>query len=315
MKPQELKYLVIFDVIMREKSITQAAARLSMTQPAVSNAVSRMRVLWKDELFVPDGRRIQPTTYANNLWEKVRDSLQNIKQTVEPDDFEANNAKRTFRVALPDIVLDSLWLDLRKLFEREASGLNLHAVPYTISRAKPMLDASEVDLVIGQSNRSLENVCTEHLFDTSYVCAMRKNHRLNKKRLTVEEFSLADHLLISLSGDTTSPTDQALQQLGLTRRVAITVNTFSSAIPIIKETDVIAILPTDLVYNELVNNEITVAHPPLDIPHSSISMLWHKRQSSDKGLIWLRNHIKRILIEQRAHKIETVLNAINSREK
>jgi DNA-binding transcriptional LysR family regulator len=312
MRPQELKLLVIFDVIMTEKSITQAAKRLSMTQPAVSNAVSRMRVLWNDELFVPDGRRIQPTTYANNLWGKVRDSLYNINQAIAPDEFEAKSAKRTFRIALPDIALNTLWLDLRKLFEKEAPGLNLHAVPYTIARTKPILDAADVDLVIGQSNRSLENICIEHLFDTSYVCVMRKGHPLTKKRLTVEEFSLAEHLLVSLSGDIASPTDQALQQRGLNRRIAFTVNSFSSAVPIIKESDLIAILPTDLIHNYLACGELAVSHPPLDIPHSSISMLWHKRQSADKGLIWLRKHIKQIFIKRRAHQVETVQNFINS---
>jgi DNA-binding transcriptional LysR family regulator len=311
MRPQELKLLIIFDVIMTEKSITQAAERLSMTQPAVSNAVAKMRVLWKDELLVPDGRKIQPTTYAKDLWEKVRDSLHNINHAIEPQVFEARSAKRTFRVALPDIALDTLWLDLRKLFEKEAPRLNLHAVPYTIACTKPMLDGADVDLVIGQSNRSLENICTDHLFDTSYVCVMRKDHPLTKKRLTVEEFSLAEHLLVSLSGDITSPTDQALQQLGLTRRVAFTVNKFSSAIPIIKETDLIAILPTDLIHNYLACNELVITHPPVTIPHSSISMLWHKRQSADKGLIWLRKHIKQIFIKRRTHQVEKVLNFID----
>jgi len=312
MRPHELKLLVIFDVIMTEKSITQAAERLSMTQPAVSNAVARMRVLWKDELLVPDGRKIQPTTYANNLWEKVRDSLHNINQAIEPENFEPRSAKRTFRVALPDIALDALWLDIRKLFEKEAPGLNLHAVPYTIACTKPILDGADVDLVIGQSNRSLENICSDHLFDTSYVCVMRKDHPLTKKLLTVEEFSLAEHLLVSLSGDIASPTDQALQQLGLTRRIAFTVNKFSSAVPIIKESDLIAILPTDLIHNYLACGELAIAHPPVDIPHSSISMLWHKRQSADKGLIWLRKHIKQIFIKRRTHQVEEVLNFIDS---
>ncbi|WP_088329355.1 LysR family transcriptional regulator [Lacimicrobium sp. SS2-24] len=311
MRPHELKLLVIFDVIMTEKSITQAAERLSMTQPAVSNAVSRMRVLWKDKLFVPDGRRIQPTTYANNLWGRVRDSLHNINQAIEPEEFEARTAKRTFRIALPDIAVDALWLELRKLFEKEATGLNLHAVPYTIAHTKPILDAADVDLVIGQSNRSLENICTEHLFDTSYVCVMRKDHPLTKKPLTVEAFSSAEHLLVSLSGDIASPTDQALQQLGLSRRIAFTVNSFSSAVPIIKESDLIAILPTDLIHKYLASGELAIAHPPFDIPQSSISMLWHKRQSSDKGLIWLRKHIKQIFIRRRTHQVEQVLSAID----
>jgi len=312
MRPQELKLLVIFDVIMTENSITRAAERLSMTQPAVSNALARMRILWKDELFVPDGRKVQPTTYAKNLWEKVRDSLHNINQAVEPKDFEARSAKRTFRVALPDIALNTLWLDMRKLFEKEAPGLNLHAVPYTIACTKPLLDDADVDLVIGQSNRSLESICSDHLFDTSYVCAMRKGHPLAKKFLTVEEFSLAEHLLVSLSGDVANPTDQALQQLGLTRRVAFTINNFSSAVPIIKESDLIAILPTDLIHNDLACGELAIARPPVDIPHTSISMLWHKRQSSDKGLIWLRKHIKQIFIKRRTHQVDKVLSFIDS---
>lgn len=312
MRPHELKLLVIFDVIMTENSITRAAEQLSMTQPAVSNALARMRILWDDELLVPDGRKVQPTSYAKNLWEKVRDSLHNLNQAIEPDNFEAKNAKRTFRIALPDIALDTLWLDIRKLFENKAPGLNLHAVPYTIACSKSLLDDAEVDLVIGQSNRSLENICSDHLFDTSYVCAMRKDNPLAKQKLTVEAFASAQHLLVSLSGDSSSPTDQALRQLGLSRRVAVTVNNFSSAVPIIQGSDLIAILPTDLLDKFLAGDALAITHPPIDIPHTSISMLWHKRQSADEGLIWLRKHIKKIFIERRAQQLEKVLKFINS---
>jgi DNA-binding transcriptional LysR family regulator len=311
MRPHELKLLVIFDVIMTENSITRTAEQLSMTQPAVSNAVARMRILWKDELFVPDGRKIQPTSYAKNLWDKVRDSLHNINQAIEPGDFSPKTAKRTFRISLPDIALDALWLDMRLLFEKKAQGLNLHAVPYTINCTKPLLDDAEVDLVIGQSNRSLENICMDHLFDTSYVCVMRKGHPMAKPNLTVEEFAAAEHLLVSLSGDTTSPTDQALHQLGLARRVAFTVNKFSSAVPIIKKSDLIAILPTDLVHNFLDRDELSITHTPIDIPHTSISMLWHKRQSADQGLIWLRKHIKEIFVTRRSLQIKEVCKFID----
>jgi DNA-binding transcriptional LysR family regulator len=311
MRPHELKLLVIFDVIMTENSITRAAEQLSMTQPAVSNAVARMRTLWKNELFVPDGRKIQPTSYAKNLWEKIRDPLHNLNQAVEPDNFSPQTVKRTFRIALPDIALDALWLDMRLLFEQEAQGLNLHAVPYTINDTKQLLDDADVDLVIGQSNRSLENICSDHLFDTSYVCVMRKGHFLAKPNLTIEEFAAAEHLLVSLSGNSAGPTDQALHQLGLTRRVAFTVNQFSSAVPIIKESNLIAILPTDLVHKSLACDELSITHSPIDIPHTSISMLWHKRQSADEGLIWLRRQIKTIFINRRTRQIKEVYQYID----
>ncbi len=301
MRPHELKLFVIFDAIMVENSITRAAKQLSMTQPAVSNAVSRMRIQWNDELFIPEGRGIKPTTYALNLWAKTRDSLHSLSQAIQPSDFLPNMAKRTFRVALPDIMVDMLWLEMRLLFEQEAPGLNLYAVPYMIAATQNLLENADVDLVIGQSNRSLENICTDHLFDTSYVCVMRKNHPLTKTELNIDQFAAADHLLVSLSGDIANPTDQALHQLGLTRRIAYTVNQFSCAIPIIIGSDLIAVLPTDLIYKYLDNDNISIFRTPLDIPHTSISMLWHKRQNADEGLIWLRKHIKAIAVERRNH--------------
>jgi len=311
MRPHELKMLVIFDVIMTENSITRAAQQLSMSQPAVSNAVASMRTRWKDELFVADGRNIQPTTYAQNLWAKVRDSIHTLNHAVEPNDFDPKTAKRTFRIALPDIVLDALWLDMRILFEQEAPGLNLYAVPYTIGGTQQILNDGDVDLVIGQSNRSLKNICTDHLFDTSYVCAMRKNHLLDKQDLTVEEFAGADHLLVSLSGDNSSPVDQALRQIGMTRRVVLTVNHFSSAISIIKGSDVIAVLPTDLIYQCIDSDALSITRVPIKVPHSSISMLWHIRQSSDEGLIWLRERIKSLLIERNDKEVKAVVECFN----
>lgn len=303
MRPQELKLLVIFDAIMIEGSVTRAAEQLSMTQPAVSNAVSKMRVLWKDELFVPDGRNIQPTTFANNLWIKVRDSLHNLNEAIEPSDFDPMTAKRTFRVALPDIVVDTIWSDMRLLFEQQAPGLNLYAVPYAIASTKQVLDDAEVDLVIGQGNRSLENICTDHLFNTSYVCAMRTQHPLAKSDLSIKAFANGEHLLVTLSGNTANPTDQALQQLGLTRRVAFTVNKFSSAVPMILKSDLIAILPTDLIHDYLAFPGLAVVPPPVSIPLSSISMMWHRRLNADEGLIWLRSQIKQLLVEQREQKV------------
>ncbi len=306
MRPHELKLLIIFDVIMTENSITRAAEQLSMTQPAVSNAVSRMRVLWKDELFVADGRNIQATSYARNLWMKTRDQIYSLNQALTPDEFDPKTAKRTFRIALPDIVLDTLWTDMRLLFELEAPQLNLYALPYTIGATSQLLDDAEVDLVIGQSNRSLKNICSEHLFDTSYVCAMRKGHPLSNSALSIEAFAAAEHLLISLSGDASSPVDHVLHQSGLSRRIAFTVNHFASAVPVIKRTDLIAILPTDLVHRYLEYDELSIIQPPLDVPHTSISMLWHKRQSADEGLIWLCKHIKKILVESRARQVNAV---------
>ena len=100
MRPQELNLLVIFDTIMTEKSITRAAERLSMTQPAVSNAVARMRANWKDDLFVKDGRNIQPTSYAINLWEQIRTPLRITQKC-----FESNMCEDRIRLFMGVLAL------------------------------------------------------------------------------------------------------------------------------------------------------------------------------------------------------------------
>jgi len=292
MRPQELNLLVIFDCVMTERSITRTARRLSMTQPAVSNAVARMRSAWDDELFVKDGRNIQPTSYAKNLWQQVKDPLYQLSQAIEPDDFEPKTVQRTFRIAVTDIIVDSLWLEMRHFFERHAPGINLHAVPYTIDNAQQVLDDADVDLVISSVTPDEPSIRSSHLFESCLVCAMRHDHPLAQSELSIEDFVAAEHLLVSLSGDSYGLTDRVLQQYDLTRRIAMTVNHFSSAAPLLIETDLIAILPSGAIYKDVENGKLAVAHCPVEIPKTAISMLWHKRQDKDTGLKWLREHIE-----------------------
>jgi len=306
MRPQELNLLVIFDTIMTEKSITRAAERLSMTQPAVSNAVARMRANWKDDLFVKDGRNIQPTTYAKNLWDQIRGPLHDINKAVEPGTFDPKTAKRTFRVAVADIVVDTVWLDMRQLFEKEAPGINLHAVPYTIVNTEKILEDADVDLVVSATLPMPGRILSTHLFDSYHLCVMRKDHPLAKSNLSIEEFAAADHLLISLSGDSYGPTDQALQQLGLSRRVAFTVNHFASAAPLIMNSDLISILPCGAIHKYVASGKLSVTKPPVEIPPTAVSMLWHKRQDQDAGLKWLRQHIEEKLVKRWTQNIKEI---------
>ena len=303
MRPQELNLLMVFDAIMTERSITRAAHRLSMTQPAVSNAVSRMRVAWKDELFVKDGRNIQPTLHAQNLWNKVREPLISLTEAVDAKSFNPATAKRTFRIAVPDLVVDMAWAELRCTIEHEAPGVNIHAVPYTIVNTNQVLEDAEVDMVIGNTGLISNTFRAEYLFSPTYICIMNHDHPLAKADLNLEEFAAADHLLVSLSGDITGYTDQVLMQHGLSRRVAVTVNHFSSAANLIKRSDLICVIPISAVAQEIIAGDIAATKPPLELMPQQVSTIWHKRQDRDQGLIWLRAHLKRII--SRSEEFET----------
>jgi DNA-binding transcriptional LysR family regulator len=296
MRPQELNLLMVFDAIMTERSITRAANRLSMTQPAVSNAVSRMRIAWKDELFVKDGRNIQPTLHAQNLWNQVRAPLTALTDAVDPKIFDPATAKRTFRVAVADVVVDMAWADLRRVIEKEAPGINIHAVPNTITNAEQVLEDAEVDMVIGSPGVISDTFRAEYLFTPIFICVMNHDHPLAKAELSLQEFAAADHLLVSLSGDITGFTDQVLQQHGLSRRVAVTVNHFSSVANLIQRSNLICVTPiSTAVAKEIISGEISATKPPIEIMPQQISSIWHKRQDRDQGLIWLREHFKRII--------------------
>lgn len=308
MRHQELNLLAVFDAIMTEKSITRAADRLAMTQPAVSNAVSRMRVAWNDDLFVKDGRNIQPTLYAQNLWSQIREPLKQLGEAVDPSVFDPSTAKRTYRVAGADIVVDIAWKKLRKIIEREAPNINVYAFPYTIVNGDQSLNDAEVDLVIGGANTMSGSFSSEFLFDAKYVCVMRPGHPLAKPRIGLKEFANADHLLVSLSGDTSGFTDQALIQHGLRRRVAMTVNHFSVVGPLLVESDLIAVVPSTAVEKEIFSGELAVTKPPVNIAPNGLACFWHQRQERDLGLVWFREHLSRIIRESAATHYEKLQN-------
>lgn len=295
MRQQDLNLLMVFDAIMTEGSITRAANRLAMTQPAVSNALSRMRVAWKDELFVKDGRGVQPTAYARNLWTQINAPLRELEEAVDPTQFDPTTAKRTFRVVVSDIMVNIVWAPLRAHLEAHAPNINIYAIPNTIINNEAVLHDAEVDLVCGAPILMDSVIRSEFLFHPKYVCIMRPNHPIAKPTLQMADFLNADHLLVSMSGDTTGLTDLALLQMGLSRRVAMTVNHFSAVAPLVKSSDLICVVPSMAVDRDIFSGELAIYETPFDMQPNQIGMLWHKRQDKDQGLIWLRNLIGKIV--------------------
>jgi len=304
MRHQEISLLVIFDAIMTEGSITRAAELLDLTQPAVSNALSRMRQAWNDELFIKDGRNIQPTIYAQGLWERVRNPLLELEDAVDIEGFDPATAKRTFRIAAADTIIDTAWGPLRKIIEEQAPNINLHAVPYTISNGHELLNNAEVDLIVGGLLEVDDSIHCEYLYSPCYTCVMRPNHPLTQSELTLEEFANSDHLLVSLSGEASGYTDEVLAQYGLSRRVAMTVNHFSAVPKLISQSDLIAIVPSSTLEESIFSGELAVVEPPIQITSKQVNNYWHKRQDTDKGLTWLRNHMSQIIKEHASTHIE-----------
>lgn len=295
MRHQEISLLVIFDSIMTEGSITRAADQLELTQPAVSNALSRMRQAWNDELFIKDGRNIQPTIYAKNLWGRVKNPLLELEEAVDVEGFDPLSSKRTFRISAADTIIDTAWAPLRKILEQHAPNIKVHAVPYTIHNAEQLLENAEVDLVVGAALDNNESICSEYLYSPCYICVMRPDHPLIQSGLSLKEFANSDHLLVSLSGEASGYTDEILTQHGLSRNIAMTVNHFCAVPKLISQSDLIAIVPSSSLEEAIFSGQLAVVEPPIQFSSNSINNYWHKRQDTDKGLVWLREHLTRII--------------------
>ncbi len=292
----DLNLLVIFDAIMSEQSITAAADRLAMTQPSVSNAVSRMRHAWGDPLFVKSGRGIRPTPYAVQLWADISDSLHTIRGATLKEKFNIHNTRRTFRIALTDWMADIFWLPLRKIIENQAPGIDIHAVPYSVNGKQLLLDA-DVDMVLDYFPDTHPHIKTQWIFDNHFICAMRPGHPLAKKKLSLKAFAQADHLLMSLSGDASGTVDSMLKQRNLTRRVAMTVNHCYNMTKLLENTNLITTIPLPMIINSVNDGKLFVTQPPLEIPPGPISMSWHKRNDKDLASLWLREKVLHILKE------------------
>jgi DNA-binding transcriptional LysR family regulator len=295
MKSQELTLLYVFDAIMIEASVSRAADRLGMTQPTVSNAISRMRELWQDPIFIKKGRQIEPTAYALSLWEQVREPVNQLSVAVDSSVFEPDKSRRKFRIALTDLSVDLYWLPLMKEISRLAPLVDLYAVPFTQQGAVDQLREASIDLALGPRGQNDRSLRSHFLFNGQFKLVMRKDHPLAGKPVSKKNFLAARHLLVSRSGDAYDYVDRALQAEGLQRRVAVTVNHVSVVPVLLTQSDLIAVVPQRLADSVQFRSELWVTDTPITIDPAPVYLIWHARLDRDPGLIWLRNLMEEIV--------------------
>jgi DNA-binding transcriptional LysR family regulator len=145
----DLNLLRVFDEVMSERSLTRAAHKLSITQPAVSNAMRRLREVLGDELLVRQGQGVEPTPRAQALWPVIREALQHLEGALAPDEFDPETAATTFVIAMADATAATLIPPLYPILAREAPGLGIRLLPLTTRDPRPLLDDGEADMAVG----------------------------------------------------------------------------------------------------------------------------------------------------------------------
>ena len=302
----DLNLLRVFDEVMAERSLTRAARNLSLTQPAVSNALRRLRETLGDELVQRSGQGMAPTPRAVALWPAVREALRQLQTALGHDAFVAREATLSFVLAMADATAASLIPGLNDTLEQEAPGISLRVVPLTTRDPRRLLDDEECDLAVGyfpsvvpdltvkaQSGETLPFLF-QRLYDGEYVCVMRKGHPLAGLPLTLDRFCAARHMLVSFSGRPYGFIDESLATLGRERRVALTVNQFFTAARVVAHSDLLTVLPRHFLPVTGMASQLVQRPLPFRVSPLEIDALWHRRCDPRSAHQWLRQAIVRV---------------------
>ena len=296
----DLNLLRVFDSVMAEGSLTRAAAALAMTQPAVSHALRRLREAVGQDLFARVAHGVRPTPHAEALWPQVRSALGTLRQALAPGDFDPRRDAVQLRLAMADATAALLAPALVARIEQDQALVNLRLLPLTTRDPRRLVESGDADVAVGFFPNLVTSIVAQgqdshlhhaRLYDTRYVCVMRRGHPLAERALTLDDYTAAHHLLVSFSGRPHGYVDQALAALGRQRRIVLTVNQFFTAGRVVARSDLLTVLPEGFVEATGNGDELVTRELPLTLDPVHVEMIWHLRHDADPAHRWLREQL------------------------
>jgi DNA-binding transcriptional LysR family regulator len=285
----DLNLLVVFNQLLIERRVSKAADTLGVSQPAVSNSLAKLRRVFGDELFLRTPNGMEPTPFADQLAESIGYALAMIHSGInQRTSFEPSSAERGFTMGLTDIGEIYFLPPLIDRLRSEAPRVTLSTVRNTAVNLRDELEAGKVDLAIGLLPQLKAGFFQRRLFSQSYVCLMRRGHRLDKKKISLAEFSGAEHLVVVSAGTGHGKVDELLQRSGVERTIRLTVPHYVSVGHILQGSDMVATVPERLA-DRLVEpfGLVKVPHPA-KLPDVAINVFWHAKYHRAPANQWLR---------------------------
>ena len=307
----DLNLLVVFDALMQERNVTRAGALVGLSQPSMSNALSRMRKLWGDPLFVRTSKGMEPTPLAQLLGPSVRDGLAMLRAGLnQPFDFDPARSDRNFQLLMSDmgevIYLPRL---MRRLVEA-APQVSIRAVQLPRRQYHDALESGEVDLAIGFLPALGTGFYQQTLFTDSYVCLVREDHPRIGQSLSLKQFKAESHVVIEPSDSAQEPAaapsssaallERILARKGIGRRTALRVPHFTVVPAIIQNTDLLVTVPSSVIEAMPGLRRVKALPLPFETPLLDVKLFWHQRYHHDPASRWLRGVIAEVMSERRS---------------
>jgi DNA-binding transcriptional LysR family regulator len=296
----DLNLLRVFDAVMAQGSLTRAADSLAMTQPAVSHAIRRLREAVGEELFTRSAHGMRPTPRAEQLWPRVRETLAHLREALAPESFDPRTEAVHFRLAMADATAALLSPGLLQIIEQGPLAVSLRMLPLVTRDPRRLLEAGDAELAVGYFPEVMTTLAAqgrdaelrhERLYNSRYVCVMRRGHPLAELPMSIDTYCAAHHLLVSFSGRPYGYEDQALELHGRRRRIVLTVNQFFTAGRVVAHSDLLTVLPEGFVEATGYQQALVTCELPFEMKPVQVDMLWHRRHDPHPAQRWLREQV------------------------
>jgi DNA-binding transcriptional LysR family regulator len=283
-----------FDALMRERSVSRAATRLFLTQPAVSASLSRLRDTFGDPLFTRTAHGVLPTPRAHALAPQIERVLTDLSSLLEPGGaFDPATSQRIFRVSGGDNASRLLLPSLASALAAQKSGIRIFWETTSFSTVMERLHKGEFDVAVLPRLKQPTDCESEALYDDHYVFAARKGHPVFAAGVTLDSFCRAEHVFLGHGSSALDDLiDELLRRLGRERVTRIAMTTFAQIVDLLIQTDYVAVMPNRVAqrYREALSIETL----PFELPIYHLLLCWNRRAGNDPGVLWLKDELLRV---------------------
>jgi DNA-binding transcriptional LysR family regulator len=288
----DLNLLVAFEALMQERSVSGAATRLGLGQPAASHALARLRAQFDDELFTRQGRTMVPTARAIALADPIGRALAAAREALQPaSPFDPATSRRTFTLSGGDFAMSTILPGLIAALRTTAPNVDLRFRFLEKDQVEKRLDDGTLDLALGVFPAAAKRFETRQVLQERFVCVARREHPVFAGSFSAQAYAAAPHLLVTERGDDVGVVDEALAALGLRRRIVLAAPSVLMVRRLVRGSDLVATIGARVAAGFAGDPELRVAPPPLDLSAWRLQLLIRRARPLDSGLAWLISQI------------------------
>ncbi|MGH7037527.1 MAG: LysR family transcriptional regulator [Stellaceae bacterium] len=284
----DLNLLKAFDALMAERAVTRAALRIGLSQPAMSHALSRLRGLFADELFVRSASGMEPSARAREIAPLIAAAIERIEAALSLGaGFDPLTSTATFTAGMAEYAEIALVGPLARAFAERAPEATLRLLPATGVGIAEQLERGAIDLVVAHVGNLSAPIESTVLLHDPFVVVARRDHPVAARPMALEAYAAQNHMLVSPRGATTGALDRILVDFGLRRRIALLVATYLAVPSALAASDLVATVPRRVARRIAAVAAIAITPLPIDFA-MTVSMAWHRRAGSDPAQAWFR---------------------------